>query len=179
MGLSRKRQRELGRLKGAASELWDEQKEVLDRAIRVVREARRQLAKVGREEVVPRVRDAIDSRVIPGVASGIAATRHAARSARQRVADDVLPAVTSALGSAITMLELARDPRVREAVGRVRQRGSKAATVAARGSSGAGRRILIGVGLVAAAGIAYAAWQTLRAEDELWVGEESDELDEQ
>jgi hypothetical protein len=32
-----------------------------------------------------------------------------------------------------------------------------------------------GVGVVAAAGLAYAAWQTLRADDELWVSDEADD----
>ncbi len=38
---------------------------------------------------------------------------------------------------------------------------------------GPGRYILIGIGVVAAIGVAYAAWQTLRADDELWVDDEA------
>jgi hypothetical protein len=41
-----------------------------------------------------------------------------------------------------------------------------------KSSHGPGRYILIGVGVVAAAGIAYAAWQTLRADDDLWIDDE-------
>ena len=40
---------------------------------------------------------------------------------------------------------------------------------------GAGRYILIGIGVVAAAAVAYAAWQTLRADDDLWVEDEPEE----
>ena len=36
-------------------------------------------------------------------------------------------------------------------------------------SAGPGRYILIGLGVVAAVGVAYAAWQTLRADDDLWI----------
>ena len=42
------------------------------------------------------------------------------------------------------------------------------------GVLGPGRGCLAqdGVGVVAAAGVAYAAWQTLRADDELWVADD-------
>ena len=178
VGLSRKRQRELKRLKGSASELWDEQKEVLDRATQVVRDASHQLASLGREEVAPRVRDAVDNHVRPSVASGIAATRTAAGTTREKLVEDVLPAVTSALSSALAVIDASRNPKVREALSRVGKAGakvgSKVVPVASK-SSGPGRYILIGVGLVAAAGLAYAAWQTLRADDELWVSDEPDD----
>ena len=36
-------------------------------------------------------------------------------------------------------------------------------------SAGPGRYILIGLGVVATLGVAYAAWQTLRADDDLWI----------
>lgn len=171
MGLSRKRQRELDRLKRGASELWEDQKDVLEHASKVVREARRQLANVSREEVAPRVRDLYESRVRPGVESGIEAGRQFAGTARDKVSRDLLPAVSSALGTALAALEVAKSPQVRQALGRMTGSASKAVTPT-RSAAGAGRYILIGIGLVAAAGIAYAAWQTLRADDELWVGDE-------
>ncbi|MBB5633147.1 hypothetical protein BKA04_001370 [Cryobacterium mesophilum] len=171
MGLSRKRQRELNRLKRGASELWDDQRDVLDHATKVVKEARRQLSNVSREEFVPRVRDLYESRVRPGVETGLEVGRNVAGAARDKVSRDVLPAVSSALGTALAALEVARSPQVRQALSRVARSTSK--TVApAKPSSGPGRYILIGVGLVAAAGVAYAAWQTLRADDELWVSDE-------
>jgi hypothetical protein len=43
---------------------------------------------------------------------------------------------------------------------------------AVKKSHGPGRYILIGVIVVAIAGIAYAAWQTLRADDDLWIDED-------
>jgi hypothetical protein len=185
MGLSRKRQRELNQLKSHAEDLWDGQREVLEHANRVVREARRQAANYAREEVSPRVRETLDERVRPAVASGLSATRHAASSARERLVDDVFPAVSSALGSALALLEVAKDPQVRATLKRVSSTGVRAGTRAAarvgiptpKPSAGPGRYILIGIGVVALAGVAYAAWQTLRADDDLWIDDE--ELTEQ
>ena len=172
MNQSRKRQREMNRLKGAASEVWDEQREVLDRAANVVRDARRQLAKVGREDLAPRVRDTIDTRVKPKLTSSIAATKGMTSGAGKKLTTEMMPAVSGALGSAVTLLELARDPRVREAVARARQTGSK---VVIKEPSIVGRTIMISMGLLAAAGVAWVAWQTLRADDELWVGDKPEE----
>jgi len=169
MALTRKRQRELNRLKGQAEDLWDDQKEVLERANRVLRSASRH----AREEVSSRGRDVYDSRVRPAVASGFAA-------GRERLVDDVFPAVSSALGSALAILEAAKNPDVRAALGRATSAGRSVAARAGIGKEkaapGPGRYILIGVGIVAAAGIAYAAWQTLRADDDLWI--DDDELTE-
>lgn len=173
MELSRKRRKELARLKRGASELWEDQKDVLEHATKVVREARRQLAKVSREEVAPRVRDVYESRVRPGVESGLDAGRQFAESAREKVTKDVLPAVSSALGTAIAALEVVRNPQVRQILGRAGTSASKAVAPAKR-APGVGRYLLIGIGLVAAAGIAYAAWQTLRADDELWVSDDQE-----
>ncbi len=173
MGLSRRRQRELARLKRGASELWDDQKDVLEHATKVVREARRQLANVSREEVAPRVRDVFETRVRPGVESGIEAGRQFADAAGRKVTRDVLPAVSSALGTALAALEVAKNPQVRRALGRMTGAASKA-VAPAKAAPGPGRYILVGIGLVVAAGVAYAAWQTLRADDELWVSDEAE-----
>ena len=69
-----------------------------------------------------------------------------------------------------SVLEAAKDPRVRDVVRKVSRAGEKAGVVTMpKKSSGPGRYILIGLGVVAVAGVAYAAWQTLRADDELWI----------
>ncbi|HEY1529491.1 MAG TPA: hypothetical protein VGF80_01620 [Galbitalea sp.] len=165
MAPSRKRQRELDRLKGQAEDLWGDQKDVLERANRVLKAASRQ----ARDEAVTRGRGVYDSRVRPAVASGIA-------SGRDRLHDDVFPAVSGALGSALAILEAARNPDVRAALGRATSAGravaSRTGLVKAKSTPGPGRYILIGVGIVAAAGIAYAAWQTLRSDDDLWIDDE-------
>ena len=174
MALSRKRQRELKRLKRSAEELWDEQREAIEHASAVLRDARRQASNYAREEVGPRVRDAYEDNLRPAFESGVRGARRAASSARERFSDDVLPAISGAVGSALAMLEAAKDPRVRDVVRRVSRVGEKTGLVQPK-SPGPGRYILIGLGVVAFAGIAYAAWQTLRADDDLWI-ESLDEL---
>jgi hypothetical protein len=173
MGLSRKRQRELKRLKRSAEELWDEQREAIEHASAVLRDARRQASNYAREEVGPRVRDAYEDNVRPAFESGVRATRRAAASARERFSDDVLPAISGAVGSALAMLEAAKDPRVRDVVKRVSKAGQRVGIVESK-PAGPGRYILIGLGVVAFAGIAYAAWQTLRADDDLWIEDVDD-----
>ena len=141
MALSRKRQRELNRLKRDAERLWDEQREAIDHATHVLKDARRQAANYAREEIRPRIDD------------GFATARRTASSARERFVDDVLPAISGTIGSALAVLEAAK----------------KAGVVTMPKKSGPGKYILLGLGVVAVAGVAYAAWQTLRADDELWI----------
>lgn len=170
MGLSRKRQRELKRLKRSAENLWDEQREAIEHASEVLRDARRQAANYAREEVGPRVRDAYEDRVQPAIRGSLRAGRQAASWGGERLRDDVVPAITGALGSALAMLEAAKDPRVRDVVRKVSRAGERAGVVTMpKKSAGPGRYILIGLGVVAVAGVAYAAWQTLRADDDLWI----------
>ena len=203
MGLSRKREKELKKLKSTANDLWEEQLEVLEHASSVVREAGRQIGNVSREQVVPRVRDTVDHRIKPAVSFGIDQARHVFDEARSRVSNDLLPGVSASVASAIATLESAKDPRVREAMRQVHRtservgksankalaEASKNATKAynrvgtkvgfvqpPKRSMGVGGYLLIALGVIAVAGLAYAAWQTLRADDELWVVDE-DETD--
>lgn len=182
MGLSRKRERELKRLRKSASELWDDQREVLEHASHVVREAGKQVGYLGREQVAPRVRGTIDQRIRPSVASGVAVTRHVAGSARDRVAHDVFPSVASAIASALAVIEVAKDAKVKEVSRQLSKAGDKATKVGRKvgvvkpaPKRGPGRYILMGLGVVAAASVAYAAWQTLREDDDLWISDEFDE----
>lgn len=175
MALSRKRQKELNRLKGQAEDLWEDQKELLDHAAKVVREASRQAAHYTREEVAPRVRETYEDRVRPAVTSGVAGARSAAQTTRDRLVDDVLPAMSSALGTALAAIEVAKNKQVREAISRATKFGTDVGTqvgLIKPKPAGPGRYILIGIGVVAAAAVAYAAWQTLRADDDLWVEDE-------
>lgn len=179
MGLSRKRQRELKRLKNSAGDLWDGQKDLLEHASHVVREATRQAANYAREEVAPSAKATFDDKVRPAVASGFATAGAGARSVahagREKLSEDVLPAVSGALGNALALLEVAKDPRVRDVIKKVTTTGTAAATkvgIVKPKKSGPGKYILIGVGVVALAGIAYAAWQTLRADDDLWIDDD-------
>ena len=165
MALSRKRQKELKRLRRSAEDLWQEQREAIDHASTVLREARRQAGNYAREEVGPRVQSAYDSRVRPVVSS-----------ARRNLSHEVLPAVSGAIGSALAVLEATRDPRVRDVVRRATTtaerlpaRFAKAAPIPVKKKSNVGRYVAFGIGAVAVAGVLYAAWQTLRADDDLWI----------
>jgi len=179
VALTRKRRKELKRLKGQAEDLWNDQRELLEHASAVVREASHQAANYAREEVSPKIHDTLDSRVKPAVSSSIAGARSAAERTKSKIRGDVLPAVTSALGTALAALEVAKNQQVRDAFARVSglasTAGEKAGVVKAQPkSAGFGRYLLIGIGVVAAAGVAYAAWQTLRADDDLWIDDEAE-----
>jgi len=176
MALSRKRQKELNRLKSQAEDLWEDQKDLLDHASRVVREASRQAANYSREEVAPKVRETYEDRVRPVVNTGIATARTAATSTRDKLVEDVLPAMSSALGTALAAIEVAKNKQVREAISRASKFGTEVGTkvgiVQPKPSAGPGRYILIGLGVVATLAVAYAAYQTLRADDDLWIDDE-------
>ncbi|AWB88152.1 hypothetical protein [Homoserinimonas hongtaonis] len=197
MALSRKRSRELKKLKSNASDVWDDQREVLEHASKVIREAGRQVGYISRDEVAPRVRDTIDHRVKPTLATGVNATRSVAEYTRDRISHDIFPSVASAIASALAVIEVAKDARVKEAMKQVRKAsartehaievGSKKVKkrtkqlrkqvgfVPPKSTPGPGRYIAIGVGLVALAGVGYAVWQTLRADDDLWISDEPED----
>jgi len=175
MALSRTRQKELKKLKRSADELWDEQREALDHAARVLREATHQARELSREEIAPRVAGVYSHHVQPAVATGIAGARSAGSAVRERVVGDVLPALSGAVGSAMAVIEAVRDPRVRDVVRSASRTGAKLVPApAAKKGPGPGAFILIGLGVVAVAGVAYAAWQTLRADESLWIEDLTD-----
>ena len=65
MSLTRKRQKELKRLRSGAEDLWSQQQEVLANANALAAEARKQAAYYTREEIAPRVREGYDNYVVP------------------------------------------------------------------------------------------------------------------
>jgi hypothetical protein len=162
MSLSRKRRKELKRLQSSAEELWGDQQHVLEHANAIAREASRQLGHITREEVVPRVRTGYESYVRPGMEQA----GHFARTA----GDSVERTVGTALGSVLSIGDIAKDARVRRAVQRLSPRAASA--VAEKKGPGVGTYLAIGAGIIAAAGVAYAVWQTFRADDELWVADD-------
>ncbi|TXK18893.1 hypothetical protein [Homoserinibacter sp. GY 40078] len=179
MTLSRTRKKELKKLKRSADELWGEQREALEHATQVLREATRQANALAREEVAPRVTGAYTEHVQPVVATGIAGARSASSAVKDKVANDVIPALSGAVGSAMAVIEAVRDPRVRDVVRSAARSGSKTVAKfspapAKKTGPGPGTFILIGLGVVAAAGVAYAAWQTLRADEDLWIEDLAD-----
>ncbi|MFC6356306.1 hypothetical protein [Luethyella okanaganae] len=165
MSLSRKRRKELNRLRSNAEELWGHQQAVLDRANDVAREAGRQVGYLTREEVAPRVREGYQHYMRPGVD----ATRDLARGAGATIERTVIPAVGNALGAVLSVGDVAKDARVRAALNRIAPR---AVAVEKKKGPGFGTYVAIAAGVIAAAGVAYAVWQTFRADDELWVADD-------
>lgn len=174
MHLSRKRTKQLKRLRGHAEELWHEQQQVLERASEVAREASKQVGLLTREEVVPKVRDAYETRLRPGVDRGFEVSRAVAASTKEKLVDGVLPAVAGVIGSALSVLDVAKDHRVRQAIDRISS--GKSVVPPKKSGPGVGGFVLIGIGVLAVAGAAYAAWQTFRADDELWIADDEPEV---
>ncbi|WP_426186510.1 DNA helicase [Microbacterium sp. TWP3-1-2b2] len=158
MSLTRKRKKELRRLRDNATELWESQQEVVGHAAEVAREASRQLAGVGREQVVPVVQDAYNRRVAPTVDRGVKFGRHV-------VDDKIVPIVGGVVGSALTAWDVANAKRqgLEFSHGRI---------VKKKQGPGIGSVIAIVLGAAAAVGVLYAAWQALRTDDELWVADD-------
>lgn len=170
MSLSRKRKKELKRLKSEANELWHAQQDILDHANHVAREASRQLGAYGREQVVPTVVNTYEHRVQPVVDRGYAASRDFAEGAKRGLDKTVLPVLGGVVGSVLSIGDIAKDHRVRAALERFQP------AKPAPKKSNVGGIIAVGVGVLAAAGVAYAVWQTFRADDELWVADEEPAL---
>lgn len=177
MGLSRKRKKELRKLKGHAEELWQEQQEVLDRATAVIREASRQAGHLTREQVVPRVQTTYEDKLRPGVEKGRAFGGAVIGSAKDTLVDDVFPAIATVAGSALSVLDMGSDikKRLEHTASEVSKRVSKTVVPAKKKGPGAGTYVAIAVGVVALAGVAYAAWQTFRADDDLWIADDEPE----
>ena len=165
MSLSRKRRKELTRLRKSADELWGRQQEVMERANVLARQAGHEAGVLAREEVAPRLREGYDHYVRPSVD----ATHEAADGVRRRVVNNVLPGIGSAIGTVLSVGDVARDARVRAALGRIRLQ--KPVVVEPK-AAGAGTYFALGLAVVAAVGVAYAVWQTFRADDELWVADD-------
>jgi hypothetical protein len=119
------------------------------------------------------MRETYRTQLAPAVASVGASGRSAVASARDRLSDDVLPTISGAIGSALAMIDVANDPRVRDVIKRAGSAsarfGRAVPVIEPPKKSGAGKYILLGFGVVATAAVLYAAWQTLRADDELWI----------
>ena len=186
MSLSRKRKKELRKLQDQANKLWESQQVLVGEAGAVAREAGRQLGNYSREHVVPTVQAKYDRYAAPYVDKGM-------RLSKQVLNDRVIPATGAVVGSALSVWDAANDTRQRLAAGRevnldltaLAKRADKrgkgiskklaaqfAAAAPEKKGIGAGGVIAIILGVAAAVGVLYAAWQTLRADDELWVADD-------
>jgi ElaB/YqjD/DUF883 family membrane-anchored ribosome-binding protein len=172
MSLTRKRKKELKHLRSSAEQLWEQQQDVLANANAVAAEARRQAAYYTREEIAPRVRDGYENFVRPAAHTA----GRAAGAARDRLVTGVIPAVGATIGTALSVVDHARDARARAFLGEVKKAGKqvqkKAKEATAQSGPSVGTVIAVSLGVIAAVGVLYAIWQTFRADDELWVADE-------
>ncbi len=170
MGVSRKRKKELRKLQDQASRLWDAQQVLVGEAATVAREAGRQLGNYGREQVAPAVQANYDRYAAPYVDRGVQLSKHL-------LEDKLVPTAGAMVGQALSAWDSANATRARLAAARgfALPGGRKAPVVVVepqRKGIGAGGVIALVLGIAAAAGVLYAAWQTLRADDELWVADD-------
>lgn len=187
MSLNRKRKKELRKLQQQANNLWETQQVLVGEAANVAREASRQLGNFGREQVIPGVQSGYGNYVAPYVDKSVQFSKHV-------LSDKVVPTAGAVVGSALSVWDAANDTRSRLAAGKgfvvpdagvyakKAEKYGKQATknIAARLPAlqpqkqgiGVGGVIAIILGVAAAAGVLYAAWQTLRADDELWVADD-------
>ena len=168
MSLSRKRKKELRKLQSQANNLWEAQQVLVSEAATVAREAGRQLGHFGREQVAPQVHETYGKYAAPYVDKGV-------KVSKQVLNDRVVPAAGAVVGSALSVWDAARDTRAKLSTGdglAFPKAFAKPAPVPVKSGMGAGGVIAIILGLAAALGILYAAWQTLRADDELWVADD-------
>ncbi|BDZ39899.1 DNA helicase [Microbacterium suwonense] len=157
MNLSRKRKKELRKLQDNATQLWEAQQELVGHAADVAREAGRQLGHFNREQVVPVVQDTYNRRVAPTVDRGL-------KIGKQVVDDKVVPVVGGVVGTALSAWDVANAKRSKLMHG--------VAPAPKKKSLGLGSVVAIVLGAAAAIGVVVAAWQALRADDELWVADD-------
>lgn len=188
MSKTRKRKKELRKLQEQANTLWESQQVLLGEAASVAREAGRQLGNYGREEFVPQVKQKYGAYAAPYVDKGVRLSKHVLN-------EKIVPTAGAVVGAGLSVWDVANDARARIAAGRgldavdtkhlakKADAYSKKATKAIatklgsvkpepKRSIGAGGVIAIILGVAAAIGVFYAAWQTLRADDELWVADD-------
>jgi hypothetical protein len=166
LSLSKKRLKELDKLKAEAQQLLAHQQDVLAHASSVAQEAGKQAQHLTREQLYPRVREGYTNYVVP-----------AAAKAEDVVNHTIVPVLGSALGTVLSVADVANDKRVKAAVSRLKDTTSKVtgkAPLPKKKKSGIGTYIGIAVGVAALAGVAYAVWQTFRTDDELWVADDPD-----
>jgi hypothetical protein len=168
VSLNRKRKKELRRLQVQANNLWESQQVLVGEAANVAREATRQLGHLNREYVIPGVQAGYGKYAQPYVDKS-------KQFSKQVLSDKVVPTAGAVVGSALSVWDAANDTRSRLASGRgfdLPASWRKAPPAPVKKGLGAGGVIAIILGVAAAIGVLYAAWQTLRADDELWVADD-------
>jgi len=122
-------------------------------------------------------KDAVFGTVVPAVSSAAAAALTLAGEATDRLGFTGDSAQNAAKGlGGVTKQGHKSDRRaaMKVAAGAAAAKGATKVTKAKAGSNGVGVGGTIGIliGVAAVAGIGYAVWQTLRADDDLWVADD-------
>ena len=167
--LTRKRAKQIKKLRKKADELMAEQRVVSHHAAELAREAREQARAYGNESLRPAAERVVGLGRDAGRDTLSKATRGWNRS--------VVPAIAGGLGSFAAMAQIAKDDRVQDAIEHVRRYATVpevAPVHPVKSGPNAWQWILIGIGSVAVVSAAYAAWQTLRADDDLWIPDAED-----
>jgi len=185
MALSRKKQREIKKIRKEADRLWAEQAAVIDHARHLYDSAKDNARELAEHEVVPALRARYDESVRPSVDRGVSIAKDVAADAQKRIGTRILPALAQisdqvsttlhdyagkapALDGAASLTD-ALNQRAKQAVKEYEKSTKK------KSGPGVGGWFLIGAGLAAAAAVGYALWQTFRSDDDLWIADE--ELD--
>lgn len=162
MKLSRKRRRELRRLRNEAQDLLDQQRVVLGHAGEVLQHAGRQAKHLSDEHLQPRIDTALEA-ARPTIDRGVETARRTARSVRLATT----PFVAGALARTIRALDEIEN---HEAAKQVRGFGERTGFLEpVKKKRKAGGVIATVLGVAAAVGVGYALWQAFRTDDELWV----------
>ncbi|WP_105566733.1 DNA helicase [Microbacterium halophytorum] len=157
---SKKQKKELRKLQKSAAELWDKQQVVAGEAAALARVAGTQAKRFGREQLVPAAHEKYDAYLSPYVERARPYADRGYAASKRAVENRVVPAVGSIVGRAAGAWDAARQAAGRQVVEPPKKK-RKAGPVLA---------VILGIG--AAVGIAFVAWQTLRADDELWVADD-------
>lgn len=168
MNLSRKRRRELRRLRSDAQELLDQQLVVLGNAGTVLKQAGNQALQLNDEYVAPRVEETVE-RIRPTVDRGVESARRAATTVKRVTT----PLVANALTRTIRALDQLESQDAAQQVRKFGERTGYIAPAKKQKKGGAGGIVALGLGIAAAAGVGYALWQAFRTDDELWVAPEN------
>lgn len=167
--ITRKRAKEIKKLRKKADKLWAEQRVVNAHAAEIAREARAQARAFSDESLRPAAERVLHR--------GVGAGRDRLSKATRGWNASVVPALATGLGSVAAVAQIAKDERVKDAIENVRRYATLpeiATTQPRRSGPNAFQWILIGVGAVAVVSAGYAAWQTLRADDDLWIPDAED-----
>lgn len=158
---SKKQKKELKKLQKSAAVLWDKQQVVAGEAAELARAAGAQAKRFSQEKLVPAAHDKYDEYVSPYVEKARPYAERGYASSKRVLESRVAPAVGSLVGRAAGAWDAAREAAGRNVV-----------VVEPKKKRKAGPLLAVLLGLGAAVGIAFVAWQTLRADDELWVADD-------